>query len=95
MSFKCVAKFACCSFVYKWHKTKAKWLFKKEYLLVHITKNCWVESLYMVGPDTQPVFLGICVLFIFFLAKPSLEGFILRQTLHSVENAHESYRLMA
>ena len=44
MSFKGIAKCACWSFVYKWHKTKEKWLFlKKEYLLIHITKNSWLD----------------------------------------------------
>lgn len=43
MSFKGIAKCACCSFVCKWHKTKKKWLKKKKRIFIHITKKSWLD----------------------------------------------------
>ena len=50
----------------------------------------------MVGPDTQTLPSGICVLFVPFLARPSFEWFHSQAgSPHAVADVQESHRLLA
>lgn len=95
MSFKGIAKLACCSFVYKWNKIKEKWLSKIEYLLVHITKNSWLD-LCIWWVQTLKSCHQESVFSVLFLARPSFEWFHSQAgSPHAVADVQESHRLLA